>query len=248
MSNICIIFCKWIAAMEPDDERCLGLMRPSKDIATEIHPHKNEVFQRLDCSLSEDIWCATSRRNKMRPAKPWKDSEHFILSDRKRKEKISSRKIRIMGCYVLRWSCCFLPGNIASNSISRSSGSSRWFIGSQRLSETKPNICIAMHIAVEQGHFQKRSGDVGACKSNDRSNAQAFFLSGFPGIQHILPRFVRFQSSFGAKKSCTCKVQIVIACSCFLVKREQGCHVTGIWLWSQEGILRVQKIWFCERM
>ena len=31
--------------MEPDDERCLDLMRPSKDIATEIHPHYNEVFQ-----------------------------------------------------------------------------------------------------------------------------------------------------------------------------------------------------------
>ena len=56
---------------------------------------------------------------------------------------------------------------------------------------TKPNICITMHIALDQGHFEIRSGDVGACKSNDRSNAQAFFLSGFPGIQHILPRFVR---------------------------------------------------------
>ena len=65
------------------------------------------------------------------------------------------------------------------------------------------------------------SGDLGACKSNDRSNAKAFFLSVFPGIHHILPRFVRFQSSFGAKKSCTCTVQIVIAYSCFLVKREQ---------------------------
>ena len=42
-------------AMEPDDERCLDLMRPTKDMATEIHPHYNEVFQRLDCSLSEDI-------------------------------------------------------------------------------------------------------------------------------------------------------------------------------------------------
>ena len=83
MSNICKNICKWIAAMEPDNERCLDLKRASKDIATEIHPHYNEVFQRLDCSLSEDIWCATSRRNKMRPAKPWQDSEHFILSDRK---------------------------------------------------------------------------------------------------------------------------------------------------------------------
>ena len=35
--------------MEPDDERCLDLMRPTKDMATEIHPHYNEVFQRLDC-------------------------------------------------------------------------------------------------------------------------------------------------------------------------------------------------------
>ena len=70
---------------------------------------------------------------------------------------------------------------------------------------TKPNICIAMHIMISfaQGHSQIRSGDVGACRSNDRSNAQAFFLSVFSGIQHILPRFVGFQSSFGAEKPCT---------------------------------------------
>ena len=55
-------FCKWIAAMEQDDERCLDRMKPSKDIGNEIHPHYNQVFQRIDCSLSEDIWCATSRR------------------------------------------------------------------------------------------------------------------------------------------------------------------------------------------
>ena len=44
--------------MEPGDERCLDLMKSSKDIATEIQSHcsdYNEVFQRLDCSLSEDI-------------------------------------------------------------------------------------------------------------------------------------------------------------------------------------------------
>ena len=41
--------------MEPGDERCLDLMKSSKDITTEIHSHYNEVFQRLDCSLSEDI-------------------------------------------------------------------------------------------------------------------------------------------------------------------------------------------------
>ena len=81
--------------MEPDDERCLDLMRPTKDMATEIHPHYNEVFQRLDCSLSEDIWCATSRRNKMRPAKPWKDSEHFILGDRKCKSLASAENYKI---------------------------------------------------------------------------------------------------------------------------------------------------------
>ena len=40
---------------------------------------------------------------------------------------------------------------------------------------TKQNICIAMHIALNQGHFEIQSGDVGACKSNHRSNAQAFF-------------------------------------------------------------------------
>ena len=39
-------------------------------------------------------------------------------------------------------------------------------------------------------------------KSNDRSNAQGFFLSVFSRIQHILPRFGRFQSSFGAKNHC----------------------------------------------
>ena len=44
MSNIFYIFCKWIPAMEPGDERCLDLMKPSKEIATEIHPHYNEVF------------------------------------------------------------------------------------------------------------------------------------------------------------------------------------------------------------
>ena len=149
-----------------------------------------------------------------------------------------------MGCCLFRWSCCFLPGNIASNSISRSSGSSRWFIGSQRLSETKPNICIAMHIAVEQGHFQKRSGDVGACKSNDRSNTQAFFLSVFPGIQHILPRFVRFQSSFGAKKTCTCTVQIVIAYSYFLVRGSKAAtsRELGICQWSQVNVASPKRI------
>ena len=95
MSNICINFCKWIAAMEPDDESCLDLMRPSKDIATEIHPHYNEVFQRLDCSLSDNIWCATSRRNKIAPAKPWKDSEYFILGDRKCKSLASAENCKI---------------------------------------------------------------------------------------------------------------------------------------------------------
>ena len=41
---------------------------------------------------------------------------------------------------------------------------------------TKPNICIGMHIALDQGLSQIRSGDVGAyAKVNDRNNAQAFF-------------------------------------------------------------------------
>ena len=48
--------------------------------------------------------------------------------------------------------------------------------------------------------------------SNDRSNTQAFSLSGFPGILHIFPRFCRFQSSFGMKRPCKCTVQIVIVC------------------------------------
>ena len=39
---------------------------------------------------------------------------------------------------------------------------------------TKPNICIAMHIALDQGHSQVQTGGVGASKSNDRSNTQAF--------------------------------------------------------------------------
>ena len=139
-----------------------------------------------------------------------------------------------------RWSSCFVPGNISSNLISRSSSSNRWFIGSQRLSK-KPNICIAMHIALDQGHhFQIWAGDVGACKRNNRSNALAFFLSIFPGIQHIIPRFGRFQLNLGAKNSYTCTVQIVIAYSCILVKREEGCHLTGICLWSQVKLL-VQK-------
>ena len=57
MLNICINFCKLMAAMEPDNKCCFDQMKPSKDIATEIHPHYNEVmvFQRLDCSLSKDI-------------------------------------------------------------------------------------------------------------------------------------------------------------------------------------------------
>ena len=55
MSNMCIKFCKLIAATEPDDKRCLALVKPSNDISTEVHPHYNEVFQRLDCFLSEDI-------------------------------------------------------------------------------------------------------------------------------------------------------------------------------------------------
>ena len=64
---------------------------------------------------------------------------------------------------------------------------------------TKPNICIAMHIALEQGHSQIRSGDVGACKSNDKGNAHAFILSVFLGIQHILPRFGRFKRALARK-------------------------------------------------
>ena len=53
--------------------------------------------------------------------------------------------------------------------------------------QTKPNICIAMHIALDQGHSQILSGGVGACKNNDRNNAhvaQAFFLSVFWNPAH----------------------------------------------------------------
>ena len=58
-------FRQWITAMEPDDERCLNLLKSSKDIATEIHAHFNCMFQQHDCFLSGDIWCAASSKNKM---------------------------------------------------------------------------------------------------------------------------------------------------------------------------------------
>ena len=32
-----------------------SMVKPSKDIKTVIHPHYNEMFQRLVCFLSEDI-------------------------------------------------------------------------------------------------------------------------------------------------------------------------------------------------
>ena len=38
---------------------------------------------------------------------------------------VSSRNFRIVRCFAYRWSCCCLPGNIASNVICRSSESSR---------------------------------------------------------------------------------------------------------------------------
>ena len=111
----------------------------------------------------------------------------------------------------------------------RESSMIHWQPGFER---TKRNICIAMHIALDQGHSQSDldSEDVEACTSNDRSNAQALFLSVFSGIQLLVPRFGRFPSSFGKKKQCTFTVQIVIGYSCFLVKTEQGCHLTEICL------------------
>ena len=98
MSNICVNFRPWIAAMEPDGDRFLDLMEQCKYIATENHPRYNDEFQGYDCSLSRDIWCTTSRRNKMVLAKPWKDSEHFILSYRKCKSLASAEncKVRII--------------------------------------------------------------------------------------------------------------------------------------------------------
>ena len=62
MSNIRITFRQWIVAMEPDDDRFL---EQCKDIGKDFHSHYNQVFQQLDCFLSEDIWRVTSSRNKM---------------------------------------------------------------------------------------------------------------------------------------------------------------------------------------
>ena len=46
----------------------------------------------------------------------------------------------ILGCFVSRWLCCCLPGNITSSVISRSLGRSKWFMGSQSLREPS-RIC-----------------------------------------------------------------------------------------------------------
>ena len=60
-------------------------------------------------------------------------------------------------------------------------------------------------------------------------------VQGFPGDSAHPSKI--WQVPIGAlakkKKKKTCTVQIVIAYSCFLVKREQGCHLTEICPWSQ---------------
>ena len=79
---------------------------------------------------------------------------------------------------------------------------------------TKQNICIAMHIALDQGHSQIQSGDVGACKSNYRSNAQAFFLLVFPRIQHILPTCSKIcQVPIGLGRQKNMYMHCVVDCS-----------------------------------
>ena len=44
-----------------------------------------------------------------------------------------------------------------------------------------------------------------------------------------------------AQKIMYMTVQIIMAYSCFLVKRRQGCHLTGICQWSQVSMLWVQE-------
>ena len=50
---------------------------------------------------------------------------------------VSARNFRIEWCFVYCWLCCCLLCNIALNAISRSSGKTAWFIGSQPLREQK---------------------------------------------------------------------------------------------------------------
>ena len=74
----------------------------------------------------------------------------------------------------------------------------------------EPSICITMHIALDQDHSQIRSAT----------------------LWHSSCRFFResstsFQDLAGSNGALAWKY------SCFLVKREKGCHLTGICQWSQ---------------
>ena len=151
MSNICIMFdysfrltiLKWL--FWPLEQRCAACIKSFEfaeicKILIYLLFHFGRwinfflIFPRelQQCShtssLSLDITC-TSQRN------AGIQSTDSTLT-------ISSRKFWILGCCVYRWSCCFLPVNIASNSISRSSESSWRLIGSQRLS--KPSRIFAL--------------------------------------------------------------------------------------------------------
>ena len=106
---------------------------------------------------------------------------------------------------------------------------------------TKPNICIAMHIALDQCHSQIRSGDMGACTSNDLKPRPGILPFCFPGNSAHPPKIGQVPIEFCVKKPCTSTVWIVIAYSCFMIKREKGYHLMEICPWSQVNMLLVQQ-------
>ena len=106
---------------------------------------------------------------------------------------------------------------------------------------SEANIFIAMHLALDKSSHQILSVDVRACKHNDWTNPEAFFLAGF-WIQHIPPGLSRCQSSFGTNKTYFCMLHIFIPHSCVLDrKREDSCLVIrpGIGLTLTEAQLCV---------
>ena len=135
---------------------------------------------------------------------------------------VSERNFRIVGCFVYHWLCWSLPGNIASNVISRSLGEISMIHGQPK--RTKPNMFtgIAMHTALDVNNPRIRSSEARACKRYDWGNADAFFLAIFSGLQDTLPTFGRCPSSLGAGKPCTCQVQIFNLLSCVLGRIKEG--------------------------
>ena len=144
---------------------------------------------------------------------------------------VSERNFRIVGCFVYHWLCWSLPGNIASNVISRSLGEISMIHGQPK--RTKPNMFtgIAMHTALDVNNPRIRSSEARACKRYDWGNADAFFLAIFSGLQDTLPTFGRCPSSLGAGKPCTCQVQIFNLLSCVLGRIKEGSLIIRICPW-----------------